>query len=364
MSCETSFKSVFGMIPLLVPRVPTADQIYPYLLEIDSNQVYSNNGPLSRRLVSRLASYFGINEENITTLSNATLAIEGALFTSPSKSKEWDIPSWTFTATPAAALNAERQIRFVDVDRDWRAIPEPGTRNLIDVLPFGSKLDLDRLKSYSLDCILVDAAASFDALRNIQLKSDTPVGVVVSMHATKIFSAGEGGIFFSNDPKWVADVKQWSNFGMSESRSSQTRGTNAKLSEYAAAVALATLDMWQEIRKEYSLLSDLVISNCSRLGLNCFAPMEHDLAPYWILRDLSPQLKCDIKSEFAKQGIAFRDWWESGTASMPAYANIASKELINSDAIAQSSLGLPFFTALSENEISLIFTSLANALSK
>jgi dTDP-4-amino-4,6-dideoxygalactose transaminase len=351
------------MIPLLVPRVPRADQIYPYLEEIDRNQVYSNNGPLNRRLVSRLASYFGLGEENVVTLCNATLALEGALFTSPTAGRHWDMPSWTFTATPAAALNAERDVRFLDVDDEWRVSPDSNTRNLVDVLPFGSPLKLDRFSDNKLDCLLIDGAASFDSLKSIKLPISVPIGIVVSMHATKMFSAGEGGIFISNNPEWVADVKQWSNFGMSDKRSSHVRGTNSKLSEYAASVALATFDMWPQIRYEYIELSSKVTAICVRLGLKHFAPVNDSLAPYWILRDLTQGLKESIKVEFQKNEIAFRDWWETGTADMQAYSHLNRVSLENSIQIARTSLGLPFHTSLSETDLKLIEKSLANALS-
>jgi dTDP-4-amino-4,6-dideoxygalactose transaminase len=351
------------MIPLLVPRVPRADQIYPYLEEIDRNQVYSNNGPLNRRLVSQLASYFGLGEENVVTLCNATLAIEGALFTSPTEGRNWDMPSWTFTATPAAALNAERDVRLLDVDEEWRVLPDSNTKNLVDVLPFGSQLKLDRFTDVNLDCLLVDGAASFDSLQNIKLLDSVPTGIVVSMHATKMFSAGEGGVFISNDPKWVADVKQWSNFGMSDKRSSQVRGTNGKLSEYAASVALATFDIWPQIRYEYLELSSKVKIICDRLGLKHFAPVNGSLAPYWILRDLTQGLKESIKVEFQNNEIAFRDWWETGTADMQAYSHLNRISLENSVQIARTSLGLPFHTSLSDFDLELIEKSLANALS-
>ena len=350
------------MISLLVPRVPTADQIYPYLLEIDSSRVYSNNGPLNQRLVRRLSEYLEVDESKITTLSNATLALEGALFTSPTSSQNWDMPSWTFTATPAAALNADKRVRFLDVDDEWRVVPDSMTKNLVDVLPFGSPLNLGRLQNFNLDCILIDGAASFDALRAIDFSTSTPIGVVVSMHATKTFSAGEGGIFISNDSNWVAEVKQWSNFGMSGTRTSEVRGTNAKLSEYAAAVALATLDIWPQIHSEYSYLSEQIRAICGRLGLDCFSPMSNFVTPYWILRDLSPEIKQKIMVEFSKHHISFRDWWESGTAEMPAYVNLEKSSLDHSQKSARTSLGLPFHTSLSDSDLFHIESTLKRVL--
>ena len=46
-------------VPVARPRLPTADEIAPYLQRIDESRWYSNNGPLVQEFEERLASHFG-----------------------------------------------------------------------------------------------------------------------------------------------------------------------------------------------------------------------------------------------------------------------------------------------------------------
>ena len=68
-------------IPVLVPHLPSADRLLPYLRRIDEGRIYSNYGPLSREfadaLAARLAARRG--EPGVTLTCNGTSAIELAL---------------------------------------------------------------------------------------------------------------------------------------------------------------------------------------------------------------------------------------------------------------------------------------------
>ena len=78
--------------------------------------------------------------------------------------------------------------------------------------------------------VLLDAAAAFDAL------DQAAVPAMVSLHATKPLGVGEGGFIVSADESLVHAIRELSTFGFRDSRESQRIATNAKLSEYAAAV--------------------------------------------------------------------------------------------------------------------------------
>jgi dTDP-4-amino-4,6-dideoxygalactose transaminase len=65
------------------------------------------------------------------------------------------------------------------------------------------------------------------------------IAEVFSLHATKVFGIGEGGVVFA--PKELADrVRTVINFGIRPDGIGP--GTNGKLSEYPCAVGLAVLD--------------------------------------------------------------------------------------------------------------------------
>lgn len=351
------------MIPILIPNVPSTEHILPYLQRIDLNRIYSNGGPLHTELVARIADHFAVDTGMVAIVANATLALEGAVRTAPTSNSLWECPSWTFTATPAAVLGAGAELTFVDVDDQWRIAPGYVSGNLVDVLPFGKGVDFDRLDLTSLNCLVVDAAASFDSLSDFQFPEMLPTVVIISMHATKVFPAGEGGIILSNNFEWIQRLRKWSNFGMGPDRVSDFIGTNAKLSEYGSAVGLATLDSWSSIRSDFEKISSQILDLSNRLDLNCFTPHGASISSYWILRDLDPLFKQAIIESFKVLGIATRDWWESGCHRMPAYeGSLAEKSsLKNTEYIAATSLGLPFFIGMSQDQLNEIEIALIRA---
>ena len=64
-------------VPVARPRLPTADDILPYLREIDANRWYSNNGPLNQRFQEGLRARIAVG--HVVCLANATLGLALAL---------------------------------------------------------------------------------------------------------------------------------------------------------------------------------------------------------------------------------------------------------------------------------------------
>jgi dTDP-4-amino-4,6-dideoxygalactose transaminase len=343
------------LVRIMAPVLPSADSIYPYLKTIDSNGIYSNFGPMEQEVRNRFSSHFGIPVDLIATCSNATLGIQGALATSNLSTEiSWELPAWTFTATAAATALSGYDAQFADVDAHGRLVPTSDARAIIDVLPFGDEWVSDRLGD-ELDVIVVDAAASFDALRNIPLRRAKPFAVVLSLHATKILPAGEGGVFISNDASWVKRFHDWSMFGMASGRISSFVGTNAKLSEYSAAVCLASLDDWPRIRSAWASIGDKARRISKANNLSVVTAFEKEfISPYWILVMKSEQEKKDLAKHCLELGIETRDWWESGCQNMEAYKNFKRSDLPNTKKMAETTIALPFHLRLTDSEWSRI----------
>lgn len=350
-------------IQVLIPLMPTSSSIVKYLDKIDQTRIYSNFGPLNSELIERLANYLGIDEDCIATCANATLALTGAIQTSEvATASVWELPSWTFTATAAAGVAAGVKLHFSDVDTDGRVIPSNKCEALIDVLPFGDAIDLDRLPE-ECKLVLVDAAASFDALRKIDIPRDREVGLVLSLHATKLLGAGEGGIFISNNLLWVQKFKAWTNFGISNisERISEFPGTNAKLSEYGAAVALSSLDCWEQSRLRYLEIQEKAKSITENRSLKLVGGMKNGfVTPYWNIQTDDTFRKDRIKQALVQDNVEFRDWWGSGLDMVPAYKSITSAELKSTRLLSATTLGLPFHAKLTEEDFMRIASCLVD----
>jgi dTDP-4-amino-4,6-dideoxygalactose transaminase len=325
--------------------------LIPYLERIDASNIYSNYGPLVDEFEDRLCSYFGVKRDQLCTSVNATQALEGAIRTSGSSPKSiWELPSWTFTATAAALYASGSQGYFSDIDENWRVVPTEKFKYLIDVLPFGDSLNLERLPS-SIDTILVDAAASFDALQSVNLSANTRIGVVVSFHATKTLSTGEGAVFFSNDTEWVRNFKAWTNFGFHGTRHSSSVGTNAKMNEYAAALGLASLDSWDQSRLKWKKVMKMAVDAAIRNGFEVQPALKKNLvSPYWIIQGKNPKQIESVRLRLNSSGIDTRYWWEKGCAEMKAYRGVNSGSLIQTKLLSELYLGLPLSTHMTEED--------------
>ena len=138
------------------------------------------------------------------------------------------MPAWTFVASAHAATMAGLIPYFVDVDPDdvdhrsgrdrRRSLPTHRRQigAVMPVVPFGRPIDTaawDRFRSRTGLPVVIDAATGFDTLRA------GAVPAVVSLHATKVFGVGEGGLVVSTDTAMIGDVRDRSNFGFAGTRS-------------------------------------------------------------------------------------------------------------------------------------------------
>jgi dTDP-4-amino-4,6-dideoxygalactose transaminase len=348
---EVKISSKTFEVPIYEPRLPLAPKILPYLERIDRSGWYSNYGPLSKLLESRLAHRIGMKSENVVTVVNATLALQGAIATSVNN-QGWNCPSWTFAATAHSVLGAGRNLHLLDISEDWRLDPRDPrsfSGNFMDVLPFGDDVNLERFPD-GTENVIIDAAGSFDSIKNLDLGSRFPVGVVISFHPTKALAGGEGALFISNDSDWVSRVRGWANFGFDENRIAIRSGTNAKMSEYACAVTLASFDQWESDRKQWVQLLNWATSTSSEFGLGIHPAMRKGyVSPYWIVEGEPTHIE-RLKALMINEGIQTRQWWGSGCHKMPAFDKYATGAYPRTDSVSERTLGLPFFKGISEDQ--------------
>lgn len=207
---------------VLVPDVPTADELLPYLRRIDEAKWYSNSGPLTRELEARMGG---------VTVSSATTGLELAAQCIFDRRRRVRVPAFTFAATATALMRAGFEPILCDVDaRTWAVLDSDNDRTL-GVCPFGAPVAAGSL---------VDAASAWG--------NQVDGARVFSLHATKALPAGEGGLVVGS-PELMDRVRRLAMFGFDTSTFTHgvvgEVGTNAKLSEYHAAVALAALDRWE-----------------------------------------------------------------------------------------------------------------------
>lgn len=333
-----------SILPVMRPRLPTLEQLRPYLERIDSAGIYSNFGPLHAEFTERLADYFAVGVDQVALVGNGTLALQAAVETVGEIGDTWVLPSWTFVATAQAILSARRRLHFVDVDLDsWAVAPLHRTfaKGHMVVAPFGSKPDLVGWRKVPGPKVF-DAASCFDACAGIGDELDDSSMVMLSLHATKSLPAGEGGVLIG-PPEWVRQASVWANFGFDGERVASGPGLNAKLSEYHAAVGLASLDAWPVWRDEWLATLSQAQSLSESWGLSVQPSLKQGLATStWNVVLPLGASRPHVVAGFAEHGVETRIWWPEGVHAMPSFIGQTTDALPVTESLVERVLGLPF----------------------
>jgi len=343
-------------IPVMRPQLPTADRLLPYLERIDQARTYSNFGPLYQEFSEKLAAYFGVESEQIALVANGTLALQAAVETIGEIGDTWVLPSFTFVASGQSVLAARRRIHFVDVEDDtWAVAPtqRPFARGHMVVAPFGSKPAVSAWAGISGPKIF-DAASCFDACKGIGAELADDSMLMVSLHATKTLPAGEGAVLIG-PPEWVKKSAHWANFGFAGSRFASGPGMNAKMSEYHAAVGLASLDSWPEDLLQWQRAMGLALAASAACGLEVQPSFRQGyVTSTWNVRLPQDADLGQVMKEMADRGVATRSWWPAGVNAMPAFGQHTVEALPMTEALVASTLGLPFGRGLGETDFFVI----------
>jgi len=362
------------MIPLLIPDLPTTEQLIPWLRRIDNNKWYSNFGPLVQEFESKLKQFLSPQQPiDLTTVSSGTTALELALLAlNLPVGSQVLLPALTFPATATAIERAGLQPIFTDVEPyAWLLTPDIARQvhkklaydAVMPVATFGCPQPVTEWDKFSEETgipVLLDAAAAFGS----QTIGQRCV-ITFSFHATKPFSIGEGGLVVANSPDFIRLVKRLSNFGFDNGIIIQS-GSNAKLSEYHAAVGLAQLARWQQIVKRRQYLWRKYRQHLQTMDNHISlqrTPNNH--IPAILLIKVSPPDKLvALIKHLTNQGIETRRWYCPPLYEHPAFSNIprlapdGSEQLPVTEKLSKSLLGLPFHTALDEEQIAYVCSGL------
>ena len=358
-------------IAVAAPDMPSSREIAPYLERIDRSGWCSDFGPLLSEFEARLQARFAPGTHVVTT-ANGTLALtllleamglpRGALCA---------LPSWTFVATAHAVRMAGLVPWFVDVDpvegeltpggltAQLAAAPGPVVA-AIPIAVMGKPLAAAAWRGFQDATgirVLIDAAAGFDTAR------EAPVPVMVSLHATKALGIGEGAFIATEGEDLAQRFRAMTNFGFLGDRISRHVATNAKLSEYAAAVGLAALDGWPERRSRYLAVGRrlrMALADEPRISFQDGWGVDW-ISSTCIIRVGQGPLDA-IEVALAASGVDIRRWWGAGCHRAPAFRDCPSADLAVTEALADSTLGLPFSAGLTGTQINAIATAVKAAL--
>lgn len=366
------------VVPVCRPALPLAAELLPYLQEIDARRHYTNRGTLVQRLEGRLGALFGRGPDVVRSASSGTAALELAILVHAGEAQADRplalVPAFTFAATALAAERCGYRPHLVDVDPEtWAVDPRSLARHplieragvVLSVAPYGVLPEvraLEGLQDRTGVPVVLDAAAAFEAILEVPEAISDRVPIALSFHATKAFSTGEGGAVLWDQPEGQGRVVQAANFGFLGSRAARVRGTNAKMSEYHAAVGLAMLDGLPGRRAAWARVVALWrgLAQGRDLAGRLHLPPRLSSA-YALLEADGPATMRRMEARLRSRRVETRRWYEGGLHLQPHFRRLGRDPLPVTEDLSQRLLGLPMAHDLARGDIAHVLDGLAEA---
>ncbi len=239
--------------PYMRPVLPKPESWLPILQTSYDQHYFSNFGPLATQFEKQLAENYLTDGYRATLATSNTLGLQAVLTALDIRGRYVILPDFTFPATLHAVIAAGGKPIICDVLKETGELDPASVKQALskygdvaaiiyvrcygfinDITPFRSICEAHDL------LLIVDAAASLAKPSDQSFGSEAGEIEVFSLHATKVFATGEGGVIAA--PEAISDkIRRTINFGFNEDRTFHD-GINAKMDEYRAAIGLSMLD--------------------------------------------------------------------------------------------------------------------------
>jgi dTDP-4-amino-4,6-dideoxygalactose transaminase len=347
------------MIPVTKPFLPPIEEYKDFLDGIWKRQWLTNMGPLASSLEIKLKEQLRVN--HLLFVTNGTVALQMAIKALELKGEIITTP-FSFVATTSCIVWENCKPIFVDIDKnslniDSTKIEASITENTSAILAthvYGNPCDVVAIekiaKKYNLK-VIYDAAHAFGV--EVEGKSIFEYGDIstCSLHATKLFHSGEGGLIVTKDDQLLKKLAYMRNFGISGFDTFTELGINGKNSEFHAAMGLANLKYIKDIHAKRKALFNRYADKLKNVQVSM--PVWHDSSSnnfsYYpvIFQSEDLMLKCIDVLKLNEVGTR-RYFYPSLATALP-YLEKVNLEV--TDAISKRVLCLPFYYDLTFEEV-------------
>ncbi len=364
-------------VPFLEPVLPPLEALFGDFERIYKSKTFSNGGPVEQELSARFSRYLGV--AHCLPVANATLGLMIAIkaLAKPGRTKVV-LPSFTFAATALAAEWCGLTPVFCDVEPDgWQAhVTKEELAPIADDVAllltcntFGAPADIVHWKSLAraLDVpLLIDSAPGLGATyADGKPQGTSGVMEVFSMHATKPFAIGEGGLITTDDPALAQALKQLRSFGFDEERICQSNGMNAKLTEMQCAIACRVLDVIDDICTHRRARAAEYRARLAPLGVDFQAGGECSAYQFMPVR---VPLGADVpalRKALSTMGVDTRCYFATPLHLQPHFVSRPRLgALANTEALCPRMLSLPMSNKISPDAVSAVCDALELSLGR
>jgi dTDP-4-amino-4,6-dideoxygalactose transaminase len=348
--------------------LPPLEEYIEYLKGIWERNQLTNQGPLVQELEQEIQACHRINMPAYCVANGGlglqimlkALGIKGEVITTP----------FSYVATASCPMWEGCSVQFADIEPDYLTIDPvaveaaigPDTEAILATHVFGNPCDCEALEAIASKhglALIFDAAHAFGVRYKDRSILEYGDASMVSLHATKLFHAVEGGFVVAKDPAVAEKVEWMRRFGHKNYEEFHGVGINAKMSELHAAMGLCNLRYHAQIlkrRQEICSAYDLALSrNTMTQRLSLREGTQWNFAYYPVLFDTEAEL-LKIMSQMQSCDINPRRYFHPSLDVIPGLGSVAPPAVAKN--IAGRVLCLPLFEAMSATDIEMIIKHL------
>jgi dTDP-4-amino-4,6-dideoxygalactose transaminase len=339
--------------------VPDSARFSALVREVFESGTLTNNGAKMQELEARLAEHLGV--QYLVLTSSGTLALQvayralgltGEVITTPF--------SWVTTASSLCWLGLKP--RFSDIDPrsfniDPRGLEEkigPACSAILAVHAFGNPCnvaDIELIAERHGLRTVYDAAHAFGVRYRGKSIFSYGDASVISLHATKLFHAVEGGAVILRDGEAYRRARLIVNNGVAPDGEVAELGINGRMSELHAAVGLTLLDNIDGVMRRRRGLAEALraqLAQYSAVELQQFtegADVNHAYFP--VLLPTS-ELREQLKDALSAAGFSSRPYFATPLNQLPFIEDRCSMPVAESLSARILCLSIPPEASLDE----------------
>lgn len=322
------------------PNIGDKSRLLQRLSDALDRRWLTNDGPLVREFEDAIAEQAGV--KHCVATCNGTLALELAV-RATGISGAAVTPSFTFVATAHALHWQGLTPIFCDIEPlthlldagQVEAVLTPDTTGIVAVHLWGQPCDVPALTDLAARNglkLIFDAAHAFGSAYDGRPVGSFGDAEVFSFHATKLVNSFEGGAIVTDDDDLAARVRLTRNFGFSGIDTVECVGTNAKMSEAAAAMGLTTLEALPRVlehnRSNYDRYG-AELTGTAGIRLLHYNPRHTNNFQYVVLEvdeTLTAISRDDLVTVLSAENVLARRYFFPGCHRMEPYRSIFSRQ--------------------------------------
>jgi dTDP-4-amino-4,6-dideoxygalactose transaminase len=357
--------------------LPPLAEFLPLLIEIWDSRVLTNQGPFHQKFEAALCAYLEV--DNVSLVANGMLALSAVIEAAEIRGEVITTP-YSFVATTHAVRMGGLEPVFVDVrpsdlnidaERIEAAIT-PRTTAIVAVHCYGNPCDVEAIEAIAAKhrlTVIYDGAHAF----GVRLRGRSVLGYgdfsTLSFHATKAFNTFEGGAVIARSAAGKAAVDHFRNFGIADEVSIPSIGTNAKMSEFNAALGVLQLEHFERVRMARRRVDSRYREALAGIrGIRCMpippdVEPNHSYFPIFVEPDF-PISRDGLYDRLKAGRIYARRYFYPLLSTLPMYRALpsaAAERLPVATRAAGEILCLPIFPGLKDTDLERIVAVIRSA---